>query len=263
MQEKSQSMRAIARAKIGDKLLLAAHRGEQSEATENTLKAFADAIALGVDMIETDLHITRDGRIVLYHNATITDGNKKHNISSLSYDEIQKIELIDPKRNERISLPELSELLSLAKDKCLLNIEVKHTAGISNEVYIDTIFNYVSKYGDFSQSIFASFDYEILAKCRSINPEVFIAGIRIPTYPLTPKELSDMIGIDAYITSLSTLNKQMKSECEERGIILGAYSIDTKEHFNKAMRYGVQAMGSNKPRDVKKYIDDYNNKLSP
>lgn len=258
MPEYSKSKAEI-KSKIGNRKLLAAHRGEQSEATENTLKAFADAIALGVDMIETDLHITRDGRIVLYHNSTIADGNKKHNISSLSYDEIQKIELIDPKRNERITVPELSELLSIAKDKCFLNIEVKRNANIDNALYIDTIFNYISKYSDFSQCIFASFDYEILAQCRSVNPEVFIAGIRIPTQPLTPKELLDMIGIDAYITSLSTLNKEISRETKEHGIVLGAYSIDTKEHFDKAIRYDVQAMGSNKPRDIKKYIDEYNN----
>lgn len=261
MLEYSKSKAEI-KSKIGNSLLLAAHRGEQSEATENTLKAFADAIAIGVDMIETDLHITRDGRIVLYHNSTIVDGNKKHNISSLSYDEIQNIELIDPKRNERISVPELSDLLTIAKDKCFLNIEVKRNTKIANEVYIDTIFSYISKYSDFSQCIFASFDYEFLAQCKSINPETFIAGIRIPNQPLSPKEMLDLIGIDAYIASLSTLNKEMTRETKEHGIVLGAYSIDTKEHFDKAIRYGVQAMGSNKPRDVKKYIEEYNNKLT-
>ena len=46
---------------------IAAHRGDQSKAAENTREAFAAAIACGCDMIETDIHLTRDNVLILMH----------------------------------------------------------------------------------------------------------------------------------------------------------------------------------------------------
>lgn len=47
-----------------------AHRGASKELPENTLEAFARALEVGADALETDAHMTRDGRIVLSHDAT-------------------------------------------------------------------------------------------------------------------------------------------------------------------------------------------------
>jgi len=50
--------------------LIYAHRGASKERPENTLEAFALALELGANAIETDAHVTRDGRIVLSHDPT-------------------------------------------------------------------------------------------------------------------------------------------------------------------------------------------------
>src|SRR5690242_7442718 len=50
--------------------IIYAHRGASFELPENTLEAFGLALDLGADAIETDAHMTRDGRIVLSHDAT-------------------------------------------------------------------------------------------------------------------------------------------------------------------------------------------------
>lgn len=47
-----------------------AHRGASAELPENTLPAFARALELGCDALETDVHLTRDGQIVVHHDAT-------------------------------------------------------------------------------------------------------------------------------------------------------------------------------------------------
>lgn len=48
--------------------LVYAHRGASAEVTENTLEAFERAVQLGADVMETDVHLTRDGRLVLAHD---------------------------------------------------------------------------------------------------------------------------------------------------------------------------------------------------
>ena len=56
---------------------VAAHRGDQAAAAENTHEAFAAAISCGCDMIETDIHMTKDEVLILMHDHTVdrtTDG---------------------------------------------------------------------------------------------------------------------------------------------------------------------------------------------
>ena len=48
--------------------LIIAHRGFSGRRPENTLAAFRAAIALGVDMVEIDVHETRDGELVVFHD---------------------------------------------------------------------------------------------------------------------------------------------------------------------------------------------------
>ena len=60
-----------------DNIWVAAHRGFSEKYPENTMEAFRAAVALGVDQIETDVRITKDGQLVLHHDATVdrtTDG---------------------------------------------------------------------------------------------------------------------------------------------------------------------------------------------
>jgi len=52
-------------------MLAAGHRGVREGAPENTMKAFHMAARAGVDMIETDIHMTKDGQIILMHDHTI------------------------------------------------------------------------------------------------------------------------------------------------------------------------------------------------
>ena len=50
--------------KTNNKILIAGHRGNPAEFPENTMESFRSAVELGVDMIETDIHLTKDTKIM-------------------------------------------------------------------------------------------------------------------------------------------------------------------------------------------------------
>ena len=78
------------------KAALAGHRGESDLAPENTMASFALAWKNGVKIVETDIHLTKDGQVVICHDADTyrTSGNKtKVIIKDSTLEEIQKVDV--------------------------------------------------------------------------------------------------------------------------------------------------------------------------
>ena len=113
-----------------NKVLVSGHRGESCFGLENTMYSFKRALSLGVDMIETDVHMTKDGHLILMHDDSVdrtTNGSGK--IKDLTLVEIKKL---DATKNAKIKVepeapPLLSEFLELMLKypDVLLNIELK------------------------------------------------------------------------------------------------------------------------------------------
>jgi glycerophosphoryl diester phosphodiesterase len=70
-----------------------AHRGEHRTAPENTVPAFLAAVKLGVQQIEFDVHSSKDGKMVVMHDATVDrTTNGKGKILDLTFDEIRALD---------------------------------------------------------------------------------------------------------------------------------------------------------------------------
>ncbi len=118
----------------GNHTLIIAHRGGAMESTENTIGAFQRAGKIGADGIETDIHLTRDGVIVIYHDDRFgrVEGlpplQRTRLISDMSYAELTAQTLIpvgEDTGGRRV--PTLDELLSDVRSG-LFNIEIKRDA---------------------------------------------------------------------------------------------------------------------------------------
>jgi glycerophosphoryl diester phosphodiesterase len=98
-----------------------AHRGASAYEPENTLLAFDRAIAMGATMLELDVHLSRDGRLVVIHDPDLsrtTDGAGR--VSELSLAEIQ---CFDAGQGEHV--PTLDEVIELVRARAQLYIELK------------------------------------------------------------------------------------------------------------------------------------------
>ncbi len=97
-----------------NKIAVSAHQGNRAFFDANTLPAFCSAIEMGCDMIETDIHITADGELVLLHDHEF-DGQPVHNYT---YTELRQ------RHSGIVTLQELLELYQ-KHPKMLLNLELK------------------------------------------------------------------------------------------------------------------------------------------
>ena len=138
--------------------LVIAHRGAWGTAVpntpaENTLEAFEAAIALGADMIELDVRRTRDGQLVVFHDARV----KAVPTGSLRYDELTTKHKARP--------PLLQDVLKLTKDRISLNLEIKETG------YIEETIALLRPFG-LERCLVSSFLDEVVREAKALAPEL-------------------------------------------------------------------------------------------
>ena len=112
-------------------VMVVAHRAAWKEAPENSLCAIAASITLGVDMIEIDVLQTNDGHLVLMHDDTLgrtTNGTGRVDNVDIAYINSLNLKNRAGGSDEVLTdqkIPTLEEALRFAKDKVLINLDMK------------------------------------------------------------------------------------------------------------------------------------------
>lgn len=110
------------------KFVVIAHRGDHTQAPENTLEALRNAIAEGADYVETDLRTTKDGHIVIMHDSTAdrtTDG--KGRVADMTLAEFRALHIVDKRFPNRPPEPPptFEELLKAGRGKIYFYLDCK------------------------------------------------------------------------------------------------------------------------------------------
>jgi glycerophosphoryl diester phosphodiesterase len=141
--------------------LFIAHRGASAEAPENTLAAFRRALALGVDGIELDVQMTRDGVPMVFHDTSLVRlTGRRGRIAQFTRRELREFHV----RGETI--PALTEVLALTRDRCVVQVELKRDTPVAPVV--EAIRR--SRAGD--AVILASFEPKLVAEARVRAPPI-------------------------------------------------------------------------------------------
>jgi glycerophosphoryl diester phosphodiesterase len=110
------------------KLIVIAHRGDHTQAPENTLAAFDSAIRNGADYVEIDLRTSRDSHLVIMHDATLNRmTNGQDNVSSHTLAEIQQLKVQDRQHPQwgQFSVPSFEEVLKLCRGRIKIYLDFK------------------------------------------------------------------------------------------------------------------------------------------
>lgn len=148
------------------KMMVAAHRGNSDCYPENTMAAFRSAIEVGVDMIETDVRMTKDGVLVLIHDKLVdrtTDGAGA--VAEMTFAQLRALNAGSAAQPQPI--PTLEELLALLADTDVtLNLEVKEYWDDGNDersrVCVDKCVALLEQYNMTEKMLFNSFDAAVL-----------------------------------------------------------------------------------------------------
>lgn len=239
------------------KVLNIAHRGFSGYYPENTMLAFKKAVEAGCDGIETDLHMTKDGVIVICHDEKIdrtTDGTGF--IVNYTYEELRKfdagIKYGKQFKGERI--PTIDEFLNYVKDKNLLiNFELKNNIVLYEELEKKVI-EKVHKFSMKKNIILSSFNHYSMIRVKEIDRSIK-TGLLYAATLYKVEEYAQIVGADALHPFYpAVMDKKIVEDIKKKGIIINAYTVDEEEDMKKLIELGIDGIITNYPDILKKII---------
>jgi len=139
-------------------VLVASHRAVHHQLPENSLPAIREAIRVGVDIVEIDVKVSKDGIPMLMHDGKVdrtTTGNG--DLETQTFEELRKLRLVSGGKVTNETIPTLEEALQTAKGRILVDLDLKTDR-------IDKVIEVVKKMDASKFVFFFDSDYEILSK---------------------------------------------------------------------------------------------------
>ncbi|HPD57219.1 MAG TPA: glycerophosphodiester phosphodiesterase family protein [Smithellaceae bacterium] len=250
-----------------DRFTVIAHRGASAYYPENTIESFAGAIKMGAEMVELDVQLSRDGKVVVFHDEKInrcTNGRGK--LAAYDLAELKKFDAgswFSPKF-KGANIPTLDEVLDLCCGKIAVNIEIK-TEAVTEEIaggIEEKCLALVEKHGMRRHVVFSSFDPRALAHLKEIDQRVSVAVLydkKIYRDKL-PSEIVGLLKADAFNCAQKELSKKRQADLRAHGISVNVYTVDLKSDMRKLLEAGVDGIFTNKPDVLKKVADEFRGK---
>ncbi len=176
-----------------DRPLIIAHRGHSIEVPENTLEAYRRAIELGVEMIECDVNMSRDGELVMIHDWTLDrTTTARGRVEDLTLDELRRLDAgtpFDPSF-AGVRIPTTAETLDLARDAgILMCFEVKGETPAHYLRVAEALVDLFVEKRALEWAFMSSYDHAALAAAKAKAPELLLAPERLPDdVPADPAE---------------------------------------------------------------------------
>jgi glycerophosphoryl diester phosphodiesterase len=240
-----------------------AHRGGSYLAPENTLAAFRNALTLPVDAIELDVHMSRDGQAIVFHDNIVgkrTDG--QGNILDLDFAYLRSLNAAAhfpggwPQPEQ---IPTLREVLNVARGHVQVYIEIKPSKrdktfgrypGIA-----ETVLQQVREAGMLDQVLIMSFDWTILPLVKSLEPTMQ-TGALVSEDVWNPAGDQAMNILVDQVTVLccnwinldcKLFTPKMPAIAHEHGFKLGLWTVNTPDALRRFAAAGVDSLTSDRP----------------
>ncbi len=161
------------------RVLVCGHRGHSIEGHENTRPALQRAVELGASLCEIDLRMTRDGRLVVYHDDILDNASTGTGlISQLDYVDIGRLRTKN--RNgvaiEGQPIEAFEDILAYSRGLGLaLIVEIKDK--FEGNVYLEEVVRLLDQTGMLDRVLISSFDYVVLRDIKRLAPGIRTMGI--------------------------------------------------------------------------------------
>ncbi len=222
------------------------HRGLSSKYPENSLEAFVKAYEGKMDGVELDVHMTKDGELVVIHDFLMNKTtNGEGSVGSIDYNEIKKLYL---KKNNIITkekIPSLREVFEIFSGKNFeINIEIKAGYRFYKNIE-EKLIKCIHKYYDKDKIIVSSFDHYSLVRIKEINSSLK-TGALTEAALYNPWEYLNNIYVDYYHPNYITLTENFINEANKNNININTYTVDNPNIIKNLIEKNINIIITNK-----------------
>lgn len=231
----------------GDRFLVIAHRGASAEAPENTAAAIRRAFAQRAQFVELDVQLTRDGRVVIFHDDRMERTSTGHGrLVQWRYRDLRRLDVGSwwaPRfARERILLA--SEALTMCPPSCGVNLELKPTS--QAQALIRRVVRCLRDSGKQHRVLISSFDHALLAHLKTAAPGVARALLcaRRPQHALRRAVDLECVALHPHhsITTSSLIR-----HAHRHGLRVHVWTVDRLDVARRLVRMGVDGIVTNVP----------------
>ena len=230
--------------------LVIAHRGSSGTRPENTLPAYELALAQRADMIEIDLHRTKDGAIVVTHDEELEGLGGRGEIADATADEILAL---DAGGGERVPL--LDQVLDRFGGRIPFNLELKRGTKAEYEGLERATLDAVGRRRLLPRMLFSSFYDPVLARLRALSHEARIGLLVSARFPHRAVERAKALGAEALHPEDSLVTAALVRDAHDAGLAVYVYTVDEPSEMRRLLALGVDGLFTNHPDRMRALVD--------
>jgi len=234
--------------------LVIGHRGDSASCPENTRASFASALAGGADGLELDLRPTRDGAVVVCHDATLArfDGPRRP-LARQTLRELQSRDVGSwfEARFHAERLVSLDALLTEFAARTLLLLELKAAAGIGararNRRLCHATVEAITRHGVGERVLILCFSSRLLAQVAALAPQLRL----VRNCAHRPRHLARWLARQPRLHGVDfdrrVLNRRLVAECRAQGLQVFTWSCNDPAAYAALQDLGLDGILSDRP----------------
>ena len=241
-----------------------AHRGDSANWPENTLEAFISGVRMGIDVIETDVHLSKDGHVVIWHDPTLernTDGSgtlESHTLAELRQYDAGYTFTKDggrtfPFRGRGIRICTLDEALEACPGQ-RFNIDLKS----QEEDIVERYLGVINDCDAADRVCTASFHLGNLKKLRRIAPHMLTSVSTLEVIPLLLRQKTHLLPrafgrriifqVPVSQWGIKIITEKFVRDMHSRDAVVMVWTINDSETMKKLFSIGVDTVMTDDPR---------------
>lgn len=221
--------------------LVFAHRGGSALAPENTMAAFENGMALGADGLELDVHLSRDGVVVVHHDATLDRTTTLRGpLAARTAEELG-----------RARVPTLASVLARFPGVPII-IEIK----VNTDAMAEAVLAVVGAAGASARVCLGSFGLRVLRKARALDPSIATSAAReevrwalYRSWCRWPVRRAAYNGyqVPEWSGRTHVVSKQFVDDAHRAGLQVQVWTVDDEALARRLLDWGVDALITDRP----------------
>jgi glycerophosphoryl diester phosphodiesterase len=231
---------------------LIGHRGALASAPENTLPSFEEGLRQGADVLELDIHRSRDGELVVIHDFTVdrtTDGTGY--VKDLTVAELKRLDAgcrFSPARKDA-RIPLLREVLEWAKGRVWLAIEIK-SDWISYEGIETALVDRLHTAAMEDQVMVISFDHGCIKRVKELDQNI-ATGMLYAARLVDPVAVAKSTRADALRPRWPFATAAEIRAAHEAGLAYSPWGPNDRAIWRQLVEMGVDTLSADRPADLR------------